>query len=56
MAIENILVEIDAEIASLKQARALLATLGTAVPKAGRKAKKAPAKARIPRREKHSNR
>ena len=46
MAIENILVEIDAEIARLKQARALLATLGTATTKAGRKAKKAPAKAK----------
>ncbi len=46
MAIENILVEIDAEIARLKQARALLATLGTAAPTAGRKAKKAPAKAK----------
>jgi hypothetical protein len=46
MAIENILVEIDAEIARLKQARALLATLGTAAPQAGSKAKKAPAKAK----------
>ena len=46
MAIENILVEIDAEIARLKQARALLATLGTATTKAGRIAKKAPAKAK----------
>ena len=46
MAIENIIVEIDAEIARLKQARALLATLGTAATKAGRAAKKAPAKAR----------
>ena len=46
MAIENILTEIDAEIARLQQARALLATLGTAAPKAGRKAKKAPAKAK----------
>jgi hypothetical protein len=44
MAIENILVEIDAEIARLKQARALLATLGSAATQAGRKAKKAPAK------------
>lgn len=46
MAIENILSEIDAEIARLQQARALLATLGTAVTKAGRIAKKAPAKAK----------
>jgi hypothetical protein len=46
MAIENILVEIDAEIARLKEARALLATLGAAVTKAGRIAKKAPAKAK----------
>ena len=44
MAIENIIVEIDAEIARLRQARALLATLGTAATKAGRIAKKAPAK------------
>ncbi|MGD0481206.1 MAG: hypothetical protein ABSA42_13615 [Terracidiphilus sp.] len=47
MAIENILVEIDAEIARLTQARALLATLGTATTKGGRTAKKAPAKAKI---------
>jgi hypothetical protein len=46
MAIENILVEIDAEIARLKQARALLATLGTATTKAARVVKKAPAKAK----------
>jgi hypothetical protein len=46
MAIENILVEIDAEIARLKQARALLAALGTATTQAGPKAKKAPAKAK----------
>ena len=46
MAIENIIVEIDAEIARLKQARALLATLGTAATKAGRAVKKAPAKAK----------
>ena len=46
MAIENILVEIDAEIARLQQARALLATLGTSATKAGRPAKKAPAKAK----------
>jgi hypothetical protein len=46
MAIENILVEIDAEIARLKQARALLAGLGTAATQARPKAKKAPAKAK----------
>jgi hypothetical protein len=46
MAIENILVEIDAEIARLKQARALLATLGTAATNAGRTTKKAPARAK----------
>jgi hypothetical protein len=46
MAIENILAEIDSEIARLQQARALLATLGTATTKAGRTAKKAPAKAK----------
>jgi hypothetical protein len=46
MAIENILAEIDAEISRLQQARALLATLGTATTKAGRKAKKMPAKAK----------
>jgi hypothetical protein len=46
MAIENILAEIDAEIARLQQARTLLATLGATTPKAGRIAKKAPAKAK----------
>ncbi len=34
MAIENIITEIDAEIARLKQARALLANLGSATTKA----------------------
>ena len=43
MAIENILAQIDSEIARLKQARTLLATIGT---KAGRKARKASAKAK----------
>ena len=50
MAIENILAEIDAEIASLKQARTLLAKLGSAATKAGRTAKKASAKARTPKK------
>ena len=46
MAIENILAQIDSEIARLQQARNLLATIGTAAPKAGRSAKKASAKAK----------
>lgn len=46
MAIENILSEIDAEIARLQEARALLATLGTTAAKPGRPAKKAPAQAK----------
>ncbi len=46
MAIENILAQLDSEIARLKQARALLATIGTAAAKAGRKAGKAAAKAK----------
>lgn len=45
MAIENILAQIDAEIARLSQARKLLATIGTTTTRAGSKAKKAPAKA-----------
>ncbi len=41
MAIENILAQIDSEIARLQQARGLLASLGTAtVSKAGKAAKK----------------
>ncbi len=44
MAIENILAQIDSEIARLKQARDLLATIGTAGAKAGRKASKVGAK------------
>ena len=44
MAIENILAQIDSEIAGLKQARALLATLGTATTTSVRKAGKAAAK------------
>lgn len=44
MAIENILAQIDSEIARLSQARKLLATIGTETTKAGRKARKASAK------------
>jgi len=44
MAIENILAQIDAEIARLQQARALLATLGTTATKAAPPAKKAATK------------
>jgi translation initiation factor 2 gamma subunit (eIF-2gamma) len=44
MAIEKILTEIDAEIARLKQARALLANLGSATTKAPVMQTKAPAK------------
>jgi translation initiation factor 2 gamma subunit (eIF-2gamma) len=47
MAIENILAQLDSEIARLKQARSLLATIGTAATKAGRKTKKASAKAKL---------
>jgi len=46
MAIENILAQIDSEIARLKQARALLANIGTAASPSGRRAKKASAKAK----------
>ena len=46
MAIENILAQIDSEIARLSQARKLLANIGTTTPKAESKAKKAPAKAK----------
>ena len=46
MAIENILADIDAEIARLQRARALLGTLGTATTKPGRKTKPAPAVAK----------
>ena len=44
MAIENILAQIDSEIARLKQARALLATIGTGSTTSGRKAGKTTAK------------
>ncbi len=46
MAIENILAQIDSEIARLTQARKLLASIGTTPTTAGRKAKKAAAKAK----------
>jgi hypothetical protein len=46
MAIENILAQIDSEIASLKEARALLASLGGAPTTSARKAAKTPAKAK----------
>ena len=44
MAIENILTQIDLEIERLKQARALLANIGTAAATTGRRAGKAAAK------------
>lgn len=44
MAIENILTEIDAEITRLKQARALLANLGSTTKEAAVMQTKAPAK------------
>jgi hypothetical protein len=46
MAIENILAQIDSEISKLKQARALLANLGTVAAASGRKAAKAGSKAK----------
>jgi hypothetical protein len=46
MAIENILAQIDSEIARLTQARALLASLGSAPTTSGRKAAKTSAKAK----------
>lgn len=46
MAIENILAQIDSEIARLTQARALLASLGSASTTSGRKATKTSAKAK----------
>jgi hypothetical protein len=47
MAIENILSEIDAEIARLQRARALLATLDSASTKTARSTKKAKAPAAV---------
>jgi conjugal transfer/entry exclusion protein len=46
MAIENILAQIDSEIAGLMQARKLLATIGTVSSKTASKAAKATAKAK----------
>jgi len=46
MAIENILAQIDSEISRLKQARALLANLGSTGAAAGRKATGAAGKAK----------
>jgi hypothetical protein len=46
MAIDNILAQIDSEIARLTQARALLANIGAATAKAGRIVKIASAKAK----------
>jgi hypothetical protein len=46
MAIENILAQIDSEIARLQQARKLLANIGNSAKTTGRTAKKAAAKAR----------
>ena len=46
MAIENILAQLDSEIKRLQQARALLATIGTASSGTGRGARKASAKAK----------
>lgn len=46
MAIQNILAQIDSEIARLKQARELLATTGPAAAKTGGSATKAAAKPR----------
>jgi len=50
MAIENILAQIDSEIARLTQARALLASLGVAPTTSGRKAAKTSAKAKTRKR------
>jgi hypothetical protein len=46
MAMNNIVAQIDAEIARLQQARKLLANLGITATQAGRKAVKAAAKAK----------
>ena len=46
MAIEDILAQIDSEIARLLQARKLLATIGTTTTVAGSKARRAAAKAK----------
>ena len=54
MAIEDILAQIDSEIARLKQARKLLATIGSTPTKAGRTATKAAAKAKPRKKRKIS--
>jgi hypothetical protein len=46
MAIENILAQIDSEIARLQQARKLLANIGATAASAGRAAKRTAAKAK----------
>jgi hypothetical protein len=46
MAIENILAQIDSEIARLQQARKLLANIGNSAASTGRRVKKAAAKAK----------
>jgi hypothetical protein len=46
MAIENILAQIDSEISRLKQARALLANIGTVAAPSGRKAATSASKAK----------
>jgi len=54
MAIENILVQIDSEIARLQQARTLLANLGSTTTRAGRAAKKTAVKAKPARKRRIS--
>jgi translation initiation factor 2 gamma subunit (eIF-2gamma) len=54
MAIENILAQIDSEIARLQQARSLLANIGTASTKATRKAVKKAAAVKPARKRKIS--
>ncbi|MGA3033952.1 MAG: hypothetical protein ABSD70_11750 [Terracidiphilus sp.] len=54
MAIENILAQIDSEIARLQQARTLLANIGVTATKAGRGAKKPAVKAKPAKRRRIS--
>ncbi len=54
MAIENILSQIDAEIARLQQARKVLANIGTTSTKVGRKAVKATVSAKPGKKRKIS--
>jgi hypothetical protein len=54
MAIENILAQIDSEIARLQQARKLLANIGTTSTQAARPAKKAAVKAKPARKRRIS--